>query len=102
MTKFLILARPNARQMTPEQGVALYRAAKEWMNEQIESGVVECHYTFPQGGGIAISNVDSHEELADQIQSYPLFSFFDFEVHALCDWGPIYDRIIKNYEKAVG
>jgi hypothetical protein len=100
--KFLVLAHPGTVQLPPDQGLPLYQAAKEWINERLESGKLECHYTFPQGGGIAISNVDSHEELADEIQSYPLFPFFEFKVQALCDWGYIYDRIIKTFQERAG
>jgi hypothetical protein len=83
--KFLVMVLPLPLPVPPEQGVDLHRAALAWINERLEDGRMDCCYVFANGGGVAISNAESHEQLFDEIVSYPLHPFYRFEVEPLCD-----------------
>jgi hypothetical protein len=84
--KFLITATPNSTPMPAgEKAARLYQIAEEWVDVQMEEGIVECIYSFPQGGGFSISNLDSHEALLAHILDYPLYSYFTFDVKPLVD-----------------
>ena len=86
--------------MTPEQGLALLQAAKEWTKARLADGSMDCSYIFADTqGGFAISNADSHEELMDRLMGYPLWAFFTWEVKALGDSGPQFDRLVAFYQK---
>jgi hypothetical protein len=100
--KYLVIAQPGTTPIPPEQGAALYRAAKEFMNAQLADGRVDCHYVFPEAGGFVIANADSHEEIWERLVAYPLYPFLVWEVKALCDWGHVYDRTIENYQQLAG
>lgn len=96
--KFLVTARPS-RPMTREQALALYQAARAWVTARLEDGTLDCHYTFPGGGGTGIVNVESHEALSDSIASYPLYAFMDWEVQALSEWSHTYDMMIERLQQ---
>jgi muconolactone delta-isomerase len=97
--KFLVTGQPGPAPMPPEQAVGLLQAAKEWMNARLADGRVDCHYVFPQGGGIIISNADSHEALMDGLLEYPLFPFMTWEIKALCDWSHGTGKFIELFQK---
>ena len=99
--KFLITATPQNVPVPPDQLLALYQTAKEWMQARSDDGSLDCHYVFPERGGFAITNANSHEEVFDSIMDYPLNPRFTWEVKALCDWSHAYDRAIEALEKTV-
>jgi muconolactone delta-isomerase len=100
--KFLTIGSPKAIPVPPDQAVKLYPAAMAWIDQQIKSGKIEAMYIFPEGGGMAISDVNSQEEAFDLLTSYPLYSFFDWKVQALVDWKYAYNSIIERYKSMVG
>jgi muconolactone delta-isomerase len=100
--KYLITAKPGALQVPRERGVALYKAAKQWVNAALADGRFDCHYVFPDAGGFSIANADSHEEVFDTLLSYPVYPFFEWEVRALCDCGHTYDTIIRYFQRLAG
>jgi hypothetical protein len=83
-------------------GADLYKACTEWIDGHFAAGNLECHYVFADMGGFVIANADSHEEIFERIVSYPMYGFFDWEVDALCEWRPIYEGLIKNFEAMAG
>lgn len=97
--KYLVTARPSAVPIPPEKAVGLFKAAKEWINAHLASGKHDCHYIFPDGGGFAIANADSHEEVMDQVLDYPMYPFLDWEIKALCDSDHSYDKMIEFWQK---
>ncbi len=97
--KFLVTARPGSTPIPPEHAVGLYTAAMTWVDERLKNGKLDCHYTFPDRGGFAIANVNSAEELDDEILSYPLYPFFDWEVKVLVEWRHSYNSIMGLFKK---
>jgi hypothetical protein len=96
--KYLTIASPKAIPVPPEQGIKLYPAAMAWVDKQIKSGNIEAMYIFPEGGGVAISDVNSQEEAFDLLTSYPLYHFFDWKIKSLVDWKHAYNSIIERYK----
>jgi hypothetical protein len=45
---------------------------------------------------MVIANYDSHEAVWEDIVSFPLASYMDWEVKALCAWAYVYDKIIEG------
>jgi hypothetical protein len=99
--KFLVTAIPN-RPIPPEMGAALWQAATAWTEERIADGRIECNYVFAQTGGMAIIEVDSHEQVFDELMGYPLSGFFKWEVAALADWRHSYETLIALYQGLAG
>jgi hypothetical protein len=97
--KYMVLGRQGSTPIPPEHAVNLYTAAIAWMEERLKNGKIECHYTFPDRGGFAIANVNSAEELDDEILSYPLYPFFDWEVSVLVEWKHSYHSIMGFFKK---
>ena len=97
--KFMVTGTPSSTPIPPEQGVFLYTAAIAWMEERLNNGKVDCHYTFPDRGGFAIVNVNTAEELDDEILSYPLYPFFDWDVAVLAEWKHSYRSIMELFKK---
>jgi hypothetical protein len=99
--KFYVFA-TGSLPVSPEEGAALYEASIEWMKAKFEEGKVDCHYSYPHGGGFAIVDADSHEELSVEIQGYPLFPFLNWEVIPLVDWEFGYNLAVEGYKRAAG
>src|SRR4030042_728048 len=97
--KYLVIAHPKPTQIPPEQAVNLYQAATAWADEALKNGKIDCTYIFVGGGGFSIGDVNSQEELFDELLSYPLYGFFDWEVKALVDWKHGYNSVIEFYKK---
>jgi hypothetical protein len=68
------------------------------MKAALQDGM-ECHYNFFGGGGFAISNADSHEEILGNLLSYPLYPFFVWEVVPLLDWEESIGKYIEFYQR---
>jgi muconolactone delta-isomerase len=84
--KFLVFARLRIGANIPEENVpALFKEAREWINERLANKALDCIYNLPAGGGVAIINADSHEVLTDHLGSYPLQPWFQYEIHPLSD-----------------
>jgi hypothetical protein len=91
--KYLTTALPGTMPVPPEQAAGLYQAASEWIEAGLADGRFECVYLFPDGGGIAIGNADSHEEVFETLLSYPMYAFFNWEVKPLCEPGRTFAAI---------
>jgi muconolactone delta-isomerase len=98
--KHLVIGTRNLVPMEPATAVGLYQAAKQWTNAQLADGRLDCQYNFVDlGGGCAIVNADSHEEVLERLLDYPLFAFFDWEVKPLADWSHAHDKLIEFFQK---
>ena len=97
--KYLVMGQ-LAVPVPPEKAADLFKAAKDWMNKGLKDGTHDCHYIVPHGTqGFTITNANSHEELMDLINDYPLYPFLQFEVNALCDSDHAYENAIKLWQK---
>jgi hypothetical protein len=97
--KYLVIANPKTVPIPMDQIVNLYKAAIAWVDERLKNGKIDCTYIYVGGGGFSIGNVNSQEELFDELLSYPLYGFFDWEVKALVDWKHGYNSVIELYKK---
>lgn len=97
--KYLVIVTPNQTPMPPEMAVNIYKAAIAWTDERLKNGKIETIYIFAERGGFSIANVKSQEELFDEILSYPLYPFFDWDVTPLVEWKHGYNSIIDLYKK---
>lgn len=97
--KYMVVGNPNLTPIPLEHAVNLYKAAMAWTDERIKNGMIDCHYVYVGGGGFTIGNANSQEELFDELLSYPLYAFFDWEVEPLVDWKHAYNSVIEFYKK---
>jgi hypothetical protein len=93
--KYLVTVTPGP--MPPP--VEMVRSAQEWIQAKLDDGTFECVYAFPEGGGLSIGENSSHEELMEQLMSYPLSPFVEYEVHPLVDLDAAFDRFIPFIER---
>ena len=100
--KYLITGLPGSNPLPVEQGAALLQAGKAWIKERIADGSLDCHYSFFGGGGIAIGNATSHEELLADILAYPLYPFFEWDVQPLLEFEEAYENYIEFYHQIAG
>lgn len=97
--KYLVIAKPGQTPIPMEQGVQLLKAAKGWMQGVVADGSVESNYNFFGGGGFAVSNADSHEQLLARLLEYPLYAFFTWEVQPILEFDESLEGYIAFYEK---
>ncbi|HXH97363.1 MAG TPA: muconolactone Delta-isomerase family protein [Gaiellaceae bacterium] len=85
--KFLItMRRRDGVPMPPEVIAGMLLAQRDWLQERLDDGTLDCAYTFAQGGGgCGIVNAESGEELARIVASSPLFGMSDIDVQPLAD-----------------
>ena len=97
--KFFILVNPLDDAPKLKDPLATNKAAKAFIEEMLASGQFECAYQFVTGGGIAIANIDSAEEMWQKLVEYPLYSQFDWEVEPLVDLNFVFEKAIARMEK---
>jgi len=98
--KYFVLAKRNTVPLPIEQAAGMYQAAKQWVKAQLANGRFDGHYIFSElGGGFAITNADSHEEVTDSLLEYPLYPFFNWEVKPLSDWSHSYDKLAELFQR---
>jgi muconolactone delta-isomerase len=85
--KYLITTRRrDGVQMPPDAVAGMLLAQQEWLRERASDGTFDAVYTFAQGGGgIAIANVGSGEELSELVSGSPLFALSNVDVQPLAD-----------------
>ena len=95
--KFLLIRKPRmGTGMTPTS--EMVRTQKETVLGALKRGEADCVYAFV-GGGCAILNANSAEELNQRLMGSPLGLFYEFEVRALTDYGQFMDTVAKALEK---
>jgi len=97
--KFLIIAKPGTTPIPPDQGVKILQAGKAWIEAKLADGSIDVTYNFFGGGGFAISNSDSHEEVLKNLLSYPMYPFFVWEVKPILDFEESLTQYIAFYQK---
>jgi muconolactone delta-isomerase len=95
--KFLLKVTPRRLQVPP---VAAVEAANAWIERELKSGGMDCCYGFVTGGGISISNADTHEAMFQKLMSYPMYPYGDYHVEALCDIGVVFEEIKAMAQRA--
>jgi hypothetical protein len=97
--KYLVVAKPGITPIPPEHGAELLQAANAWLDAKIADGSIDVTYNFFGGGGFAISNSDSHENVLENLLSYPMYPFFEWEVKAILDREQSIAQYIAFYQK---
>jgi len=97
--KFLVLATRSSDAPVSQDWLALYQAANAWIESRSKSGQLDCIYQRLQGGGVAIVNVNTAEELWEGIASYPFTAQLDWQVEPLFDVGYVFNRAIEMLKK---
>ena len=92
--KYLVMATPLPIPIPPER----FQQARDWIGERINDQRFDCVYMFIGGGGVAISNAESHEQVYDELLAYPLYGFFDWSVEPLADWQHSFNTILSRLE----
>jgi hypothetical protein len=100
--KYLITGLPGGVSVPSEHGAELLHAGLAWIKAKQADGTIDSHYSFYGGGGMAIINGDSHEQILEQILSYPLYPFFDWEVSPLIDFESAYQSYANFYQRLSG
>jgi hypothetical protein len=78
---------------------AMLEATLAKVNEQLKSGIIDCIYSFADGGGsVGIGNADSGEALVEGLQ-YAASPFLQFEVHPLADFNKVMSSEITAMKK---
>lgn len=83
--KFLILLKPKASAPSIEDREAANRAAKTALEEWLADGTLDFSYQLLGGGGVAIANANTAEELLRAMWSYSLYSQFEWHVEPLVE-----------------
>jgi len=92
--RFLVIDRGGTLELSPSEGEALFMAARDWVKQMMDKGKIELGYAMAgEMASAMIYNVDSHEELDDLLQEYPLSNYSVFEIYPLSD-------ALHSFEKA--
>jgi hypothetical protein len=90
--KYLVMATPLPIPIPPE----LFQAARDWTAGRMEDRRFDCFYIFLGGGGVAIGNAASHEEVYEELLDYPLYGFFEWAIEPLIGWEQGFEIILKR------
>ena len=96
--KYLIVAKPGGDPVPPDQLQDAYKGSQKYGNAFIDDGTFDCIYAFFEGGGFAVTNANSHDEVYKQLLSYPMYSSFIWEVKPLLDWNKTFETVQGMFE----
>jgi muconolactone delta-isomerase len=86
MKYLLTMRRRDGAQVPPDALAGMLLAQRDWLQEHESDGTFDAVYTFAQGGGgIAIANIESAEQLTELVTSSPLFGTSNIEVQPLAE-----------------
>ena len=85
--KFLVTTTRRQTAPMPPQAIAeILTAQRGWFDEHLADGTYDCAYAYAQGGGgVAIANAQTTEELNHILTGSPLWPIADFDVVPLTD-----------------
>ncbi|NUR77942.1 MAG: hypothetical protein HOQ28_16850 [Thermoleophilia bacterium] len=91
--KYLVITRRRDGVPIPPDVVAgMLLAQRDWIQDNLADGTFDAAYTFAQGGGgVAIVNAESGEDLHRLATGAPLFGLSNMEVQPLADIGLLGD-----------
>lgn len=100
--KFLNMIKGGGGTPSQAEPLGAFKAAREYINELLADGTLDCAYAFPDGNGACIVNVDSHEELRERVAAYPFSSTAQFEIYPLVDISHYFNNVIEALESGAG
>lgn len=94
MVRFLVIDRGGTLMLPPAEAQTIFSSAGDWVRHMMDQGKIEMAYAMAgQMASVMVFNVDSHEELDDMLQDYPLSNYSVFEIYPLSD-------ALHSFEKA--
>ena len=97
--KFLVIQKPIAGATWPEDRLAFWESAKQWANNLLSDGTLDCAYNLPAGGGLGVVNASSHEQLTEILASNPGSAVVSYEIHPLSDVNHLFDLAIQSLKR---
>jgi hypothetical protein len=97
--KYLIVAKPGTTPIPVEQGAELLQMGLGWIKAKLADGSLDSTYNVIGGGGIAIGNADTPEQILADLLDYPLYPFFSWEVTPLLDLESSLDKYMEFYKR---
>jgi muconolactone delta-isomerase len=99
--KFLVIATRREQVPVPPEAVpAILNADHAWLNDLVANGTLDFVYGFAVGGGgVAIANAKSGEELNSIIASSPANPLLVFEVRPLAKIDTTFSNAIEMFER---
>src|SRR5712692_863657 len=100
--KYLVtVKRRDSVPFPPEAIAGILAGQRDFIREKITDGTFDAAYGFPQGGGgIAIVNADSAEELSDILTSSPVFAIAEQTVLPLAEIDVTLGNSIQAMQRA--
>jgi hypothetical protein len=95
LMKFLILGKPRSGAPAPEDREAANQASKAALEKWLADGTLDCSYQRVGGGGVAIANADTAEELLQAMWSYPLYAQFEWQVEPLVESVKAFELLLQ-------
>lgn len=96
--KFLVVAKPGGQPLAPEKAQEAYKAAHAYGNKYLEDGTYDCLYAFFGGGGFAITNAESADEVYRILIQYPMYPNFEWKVTPLLDWNKTFESVFNTFQ----
>jgi muconolactone delta-isomerase len=100
--KFLVLYKPKSGAPPMDNPLAIFQAAKAYMNAEAASGMIDIGYAIPMNSGFSISNAESHEELWERLAAYPLAPYSDIQIFPLLNADHYFDKTIEGIQQMMG
>lgn len=70
------------------------------LDERLTAGKHDCSYEYAEfGGGFAVGNAESDEEIMDELLSYRLFPLMNWEFTPLCHWTHAYKKLTEYFQQ---
>ena len=92
--KFLVTGCQTIPAAGHQTQVNYLEGAKDWVRKLRAEKVLECAFSFPDGGGLFIINAQTNEELMALLLSFPLRALSKFEIQPLVDFEAATDMVI--------
>ena len=92
--KFLIITRARGAAVPPAAMATLFEATKAYITRARNAGKWDVVYAHP-GGGVAIANHDTAEDLQAWLAEYPFAPLQDIEVLPLSDVEKSLDKFLQ-------
>jgi hypothetical protein len=93
MPRFLVHVDLGPNPPTPDAMAEAVSAAQEWVRNEDR---VELAYAYPEGGGCAIINAESQEELQALLITNPATGFLRYKVQPMVDFDTGMDQLVRG------
>jgi muconolactone delta-isomerase len=99
--KFLVTVTPTQPAPMPPGAIAdILAAQRDWLNQRLGDGTLDCAHAFIGGGGMGIANADSIEEMHALLVGSPAFALGGTEVRPLGDFNETIEAGIGALRRA--